>query len=331
MLLYLNNFLDVILAKKSLGFIIFIIFSFLLPLAVKDPYILGILVMANIYAVLSAGFDILLGYAGLTVLGYSLFIGVGAYSCAFFNLYCGLPPWVTIPLGGLVGALVGFLLGIICLRLKGIYLALGSFAAAAICEKLIIVFYNITNGHEGISGLAQISPTRVTDYYISLVLMILFISLLLVVVSSKIGFTLKSIKDDQNAAESVGINTNKYKLLAFVIGSFTGGFWGSFLAHYMMHVGPEVFGLSLVLTVVMITIVGGLGTILGSVGGAYILIILNELLREIGEFRLIIYTCITIIVMLLLPHGISPFLLKRFFNVTPKLTSNFSEASKKKK
>lgn len=323
---YLKNFLNSAVIKKSFWAIILLVFFLLLPFLIKDPYILGILIMANIYAALAVGFDILLGYAGLTVLGYALFIGVGAYSSAFFNLYCGLPPWITIPIGGLVGASVGFLLGIVCLRLKGVYLALASFAAAAICEKVIVVFYSITGGHEGISGLAPISSSRMTDYYVSLILMLLFVSLLLILVSSKMGHIFNSIRDDQNAAEAVGIHTKKYKLWAFVIGSFIGGFWGSFMAHYMMHVGPEMFALSFVLTVVMITIVGGLGTIVGSLGGAYLLIFLNEMLRAIGEFRLIIYTCITIIVMLLLPQGIIPIFLKKFFNISETKASTLPAA-----
>jgi branched-chain amino acid transport system permease protein len=292
----------------------FLVVGFLLviPLIIHDPYILGILVMANIYAAFGAGFDILLGYTGLAVIGYGLFVGVGAYSAAFLNLNLGLPPGVTLITGGLCGALFGLLLGIPCLRLRGIYLALASFAAAAICEKLVIVFHDFTYGFEGLSGLTPISTNRIMNYYVSLILMLVSVGLLLAIVKSKIGMILKSICDDETAAQAVGINTNLYKLFAFLVSSFLGGLWGSFLAHYLRHVGPDTFGLRIAITIIMVVIVGGKGTITGPVGGAYLLILLSEFLREIGEVRLLIYTIFTIVIMLLLPRGIVPSLIEFF-------------------
>jgi branched-chain amino acid transport system permease protein len=300
----------------------------LLPLVIRDSYIWGILVMANIYAALAAGFDILLGYAGLAVIGYALFVGVGAYVAAFLNLYLGLPPFVTIFAAGFAGALFGLLLGIPCMRLKGLYLALASLAAATICEKTVIVLSDYTFGREGLSGLDPISYSPLFDYYASLILMLASAGLLLSVVRSKIGLILNSIRDDQDAAEAVGINTNRYKLLAFLIASFLGGFWGSFMGHYMMHVGPEMFGLHVALTIIMIAIVGGLGTVMGPLGGAYLLIILNELLRGIGEVRLLIYTVFTVVIMLLLPKGIVPSILRFISLRLSRLSFVFRKTSK---
>lgn len=281
-----------------------VVFSLLaLPAVIQDPYIWGILVMANIYAALAAGLDVLMGYAGLPVIGYGLFVGVGAYGAAFLNLYLGLPPVVTIPAGGLIGALFGLLLGVPCLRLRGLYLALASLAAAAICEKMVIVSYDLTDGREGMSGLDPISELTLVNYYVSLALLLVFAGLLMALVRSKLGLILNSIRDDQDAAEAVGIDTNRYKLIAFLMASFIGGFWGAFMGHYMMHVGPEMFGLRIALMIIMITIVGGLGTVTGSLGGAYLLIVLNELLRGIGQTRLLIFTAVTVVIMLALPRG----------------------------
>lgn len=283
-----------------------ILLLFLIPSIIEDPYIWGILVMANIYAAFGASFDLLLGYAGMAVLGYGLFVGVGAYSAAFLNLYLGMPPWLTMPTAGIIGALFGLLIGIPCLRLRGLYLALATFAAAAICEKIIIVFHDITYGREGLSGLDPFSLSTITDYYVSLLMMLASTGLLVAIVRSKIGLIVKSIRDDEAAAEAVGINTNRYKLFVFLISSFLGGLWGGFFAHYMRHIGPEIFGLHMAITIIMVTIVGGMGTITGPIGGAYLLIILNELLREVGEVRLLIYSVFTIFIMLLLPQGTVP-------------------------
>ncbi len=278
-------------------------FLLLLPLLISDRYIWGILVLAHIYAGLACGFDILLGFAGLPVLGFAVFVGVGGYVAAFINLELALSPWVIMPIAGLAGALFGLLLGIPCLRLRGLYLALASFAAMAICEKIVIVFSDYTLGREGLTGLDPISHSRIFDYYVSLIMMLVSAGLLLLLVRSKVGLILNSIRDDEEAAEAVGVNTNRFKLLAFVIASFLGGFWGSFLGHYNMHVGPDFFGLHTALTIIMITIVGGLGTIVGPIAGAFLLIILNELLREIGQARLIVYALTTIVIMLLSPQG----------------------------
>ncbi len=309
-------------ASQLLGFIV-LLFLFLLPGLIKDPYIWGILVMANVYAAFGISFDLLFGYAGLAVLGFGLFVGIGAYSAAFLNIYLGLQPWATMPIAGLVGALFGVIIGIPCLRLRGLYLALASFAAAAVCEKLVIVFNSVTYGKEGLSGIDPISFNSLTNYYISLILLLVTTIILLLIVKSKIGLILKTICDDETAAEAVGINTNRYKLLTFVISSFFGGFWGSFLAHFMMHVGPGVFGLHMAITIFMVTIVGGLGTIIGPIGGAYLLIIMNELLREIGEIRLLIYSIITIIIYLLLPKGIIPPITQFIYNSLEKIYTQF--------
>jgi branched-chain amino acid transport system permease protein len=305
----------------------FILLLFLIPVLIKDPYIWGILVIANIYAGLGASFDLLLGYTGLGVIGYGLFVGVGGYTAAFFNLAFGMPPWLTMPLGGVIGAFFGLLLGISCLRLRGLYLAFASFASAAICEKIILVFHDITNGFEGLSGVVPFSLSRIANYYASLIMMLVTAGFLFFFVKSKMGLIIQSIRNDQEAAEAVGINTTRYKLTVFLVSSFFGGFWGAFMTHYMTHVGPELFGIRVGILIIMITIVGGMRTIVGSIGGAYLLIIMNELLREIGEFRLLIYSSMTIIIFLLMPEGIVPGMTK-FVSTIFKKRSLFFRATR---
>jgi branched-chain amino acid transport system permease protein len=292
-------------ANRVLAVIVLLVVV-LVPGLIDNQYLWSILVMANIYAAIGIGFDLLLGYTGLSVLGFGLFVGIGGYTTAFLNLNYGMEPWFTMPLSGIVGALFGLIIGVPSLRLKGFYLALVSFTAAAICEKLVIVFNSVTSGMEGLSGIDPISFSNATNYYISFILLLVSIGILLIIVKSKIGLVLKSICDDETAAIAVGINTNRYKLLAFLVGSFIGGFWGGFWAHFMMHIGPEMFGLHMAITIFMVTVVGGVGTIIGPVGGAYLLVIMNELLREIGETRLLIYCVLTIVIYLLLPRGIVP-------------------------
>lgn len=298
-------------------------FLLLVPVLIRDPYIWGILIIANVYAAFGTGFNLLLGYTGLAVLGFGVFVGLGAYMAAALNLLFGWPPWLTMPVAGLTGALGGLFIGIPCLRLRGLYLALATFAVAGICEKLLIVFSEFTHGREGLSGLTPISLNRVTNYYASLLLLLIFTVILFGVVKSKFGLILRSIYNDQTAAEAVGINVNRYKLFAFLIGSSLGGFWGGFFAHFMTHIGPEVFGLRIALTIFMVTIVGGIGTIIGPIGGAYLLILTNELLREIGDIRLLIYSVFTIVVYLLLPQGIMPPVVRSILKMLNYLASYF--------
>jgi branched-chain amino acid transport system permease protein len=275
-----------------------------IPLITNDPYVIDVLVLANIYAIFSGSWDILSGYTGKENFGHTLFIGAGAYSAAYLNLLLGVPPLINLVLGGIIGVLFGVLIGIPCLPLKGPYLALATMAAAGIAERLTTIFPKYTGGEEGLYGLAPITPGPVSDYYLSLLLLIITLIVLMSIGYSNRGLILRSIHSDEVASEASGINTNRYKLGAFAVSAFFAGMGGAFYAHYQMYAGPTYLAMIMAINVIIMSMVGGLGTIIGPVLGAYLLTILNEFLRSFGDMRILVYTGLVVIIVLFLPRGI---------------------------
>ena len=291
--------------------IIFLGSLLILPLVTRDPLILDVLVLANVYAIFSSSWDILSGYTGKENFGHALFIGTGAYAAAYLNLYLGVPPVLNLVFGGLIGVIFGMLIGIPCLPLTGPYIALATMAAAGIAERLTMIFPKYTGGEEGLYGVAPITSGPITDYYLSLGLLIFTMIILMLIGYSRKGLILKSIHYDEIASEAAGINTNRYKIGAFAVSAFFAGMGGAFYAHYQMYTGPTCLSMIMSLNVIIMSMVGGLGTIVGPVLGAYMLTILNESLREIGDFRILVYTGLVVVVVLFLPKGIFATLLER--------------------
>lgn len=274
------------------------------PLFTDDPYVIDVLVLANIYAIFSGSWDILSGYTGKENFGHALFIGVGAYGAAYLNLLLGVPPVLNLFLGGVIGLVFGVLIGIPCLPLKGPYLALATVAAAGIAERLLMIFPRYTGGEEGLYGLSPMTPGPVSDYYLSLLLLAITTVSLMLLGYSQRGLVLRSIHSDELASEASGIDTNRYKLLAFAVSSFFAGMGGAFYAHYQMYAGPTYLTMIMSINVIIMCMAGGLGTIVGPILGAYMLTISNEFLRSIGDLRVLVYTGVVVLIVLFLPRGI---------------------------
>lgn len=276
----------------------------LIPLVTTDPFVLGVLVLANVYAIFSTSWDILSGFTGKENFGHSLFIGVGAYGAAYLNTLLGVSPWLNLLLGGLIGALFGFLIGLPCLRLSGPYLALATVAAAGIADRLALIFSEYTGGEEGLYGLDSFTASAVWDYYISLGLLIITVVILMWIGYSKTGLILRSILFDEAASEASGIDTTRYKLGAFTVSAFFAGMAGAFYAHYQMYAGPAYLSIVMSITVIVMSVVGGMGTIVGPMLGAFLLTVLNEFLRVIGDLRLLVYAGLLVLILLFIPRGI---------------------------
>jgi branched-chain amino acid transport system permease protein len=276
------------------------------PLFIKNRAIVEIIILANIYAVYVASWDILCGYTGQVSFGHALFIGGGAYTAALLNFYFQYPPWITIFSGGVAAALLGLIIGTPCLRLRGPYFALATFAAAAFPYGLTDVYWEITGGLDGLYGIAPLWPTWEGKYYFSVLLTAVCCGLLYLGGRSKRGLILKSIREDEVAAMASGVNTTAYKLTTFVISGFLAGVAGAFYSHNQLHVGPETLSINLSVLVIIMSVVGGIGTITGPIAGAYLLTIFNEMMREWEEVRLLIYTASVVLFLLFIPKGILP-------------------------
>jgi len=312
-----KNVTDIIelLKEMSLRLKVFLLLSIILsilPALTRDHYLLTILIFANIYAIFGASWDILGGVTGIFSLGHALFFGVSAYMSGALNLFLNLPPWMTIPIGGVFGVIVGFVVALPSLRLKNQYFAITSLIFPTILAGIIYMYPDITGGETGIYGLTQISSDIVVTYYSSLLLMLASIFVLVKILNSRIGLIFRSIRDDAETAEASGINTTKYKFLSFAISGFFAGIAGGFQAHLLMSTSPSIFNPFYSFQAILNASLGGIGTIVGSVGGSYLMSILNEALRSIGQFRVFITALVMLLVFRYLPGGILRLFAKRY-------------------
>jgi len=306
-----KNFQGAILAVpgKAIAFF-FLLLLFFVPLITSDPYILGILIFANIYAIYGASWDFLSGFTGQVNFGHAVFFGVGAYTAGLLNLKLGLPPVASIPIGALVAVLAGLIVGIPALRLRGHYLALVTLAFPIMLTGIVLAFPDVTGGELGVSGISPLSDSRVVTYYIALIVMIASALIMWKLTDARstlvrTGVILHAIREDEITARASGINTTKYKLLAFCVSGFFAGIAGGLGAHYLRIAGPSNLTLFFSFQPIIWTIFGGIATIYGPITGVYILYPLMEILRVIPRFRMLIFALILIFVLLFMPEGLT--------------------------
>jgi branched-chain amino acid transport system permease protein len=293
--------------------LVFFILILLLPLITKEPALLRIFTFAAIFAIYAASWDLLAGFTGQVNLGHALFFGVSAYTVGLLSIHFqNLLPWLTVSAGSVVAVMVGLLAGLPALRLRGFYLGLVTLSFPVILAGLILLFHELTGGEVGLYGIRPLSNSRIINYYIINLIMIFSVLAMwkLTDARSKIirlGLVLAAIREDEITARASGIQTIRYKLLAFAISGFFAGVAGGIYAHFMRSVGPLVLEITFSFEAILWTILGGIGTIYGSVTGVYILYLFVELLRfhPIGEqIRFVLSAIIMILILLFMPQGI---------------------------
>lgn len=288
----------------------FLLFLFFVPSITGNPYILRILIFTNIYAIYAASWDFLSGYTGQMNFGHAVFFGVAAYAAALLNLRLGLPPWATIPIGALVAVLMGLIVGIPALRLRGHYLALVTLAFPVMLMGIVFAFPQLTGGELGVSGVAPLAQSGVLVYYICLIVMIVSALILWKLTDVKstflrIGILFHAIREDEITARASGINTTKYKLLAFCISGFFAGIAGGLATHVLRIAGPSNLTILFSFQPIIWTIFGGIATIYGPITGVFILYPLMEFLRVVPELRMLIFALIVVLVLLFMPEGLT--------------------------
>ena len=301
---------DVIAIPGRLIALVFFLLIFILPAITRDPYILRILIFTNIFVIFAVSWDFLSGYTGQVNFGHALFFGVAAYTAGLLNHYFGIQPWATIPIGALAGVIIGVLTCFPALRLRGPYLSLVTLAFPLILLAIIKAFPDVTGGEHGISGLTRLSESRVTEYYISVIIMTISVLIMWKLTDAKSGLVrtgiiLHAIREDEIAARATGINTINYKILAFAIGGFFAGIAGALFAHAMRIAGPSTLELTLSFNAVIWSVFGGIVSIYGPVFGVYFLYPLLEGLHVVAEIRFLIFAAIIIAVLVFMPEGIA--------------------------
>jgi branched-chain amino acid transport system permease protein len=292
-----------------------------LPPLYGDAYVMRILTMTCIFAIFAASWDLLAGYTGQVNFGHALFFGAGAYTSALASLKLGITPWVTVWAGAAVAMLFGFLVGYLCLRLRGSYLSLATLAFPLIALGLLFAFPDFSGGELGISGLRRLASTPAANYYIAAIAMLVIVFGLWALADSRFGIVLHAIRDDEVAARASGINTLRYKMLVFAIAAAAAGFSGALFAHYLRVAGPSSLEVALSFQVVIWGIFGGVATIYGPVAAVFILYPLTEWLgsfRAFGELRLLIFAVIVLLVLLFMPRGLTPWMRDRMATQCPR-------------
>jgi branched-chain amino acid transport system permease protein len=282
------------------------------PLVVRSEYLLNIAVLAGIYVILTSSLNITNGYTGLFSFGHAAFYGIGAYTAAILATRHNAPFWVTLPLSGIVAGVFGVAIALPTLRLTGIFLALITIGFQEIVYLVTLNWISLTRGPMGIPGVppptvwwgVTLSGNR-GYYYLILILDIVVLFLLSRIINSRVGRTLVAIREDELAAESVGIAVFPAKVLSFVIATTLAGLAGGFFAHHARFVSADSFRLDETFVILTMLIVGGMGTLIGPVIGAVFLVILPEASRFLADFRDVIYGVILIVVILFRPQGIA--------------------------
>ena len=310
-----------------------IVFGLVLVLAatVSNEFYLNLFFMIFMFAGLSGAWNIIGGYAGQISLGHAAFYGVGAYTSAILFTKLGLPPLLGILASMAIAAVLALVIGYPCLRLKGPFFTLATLAIAEVLQLLAVYFRGLTEGSEGLSIPFQpawynlIFESKNSYAVLAFIYMILVLVITLAVERSKLGYQLTALRDEDQAAESLGVNTSRAKILAFTLSGVLTALGAVIVSQYVLFLEPHSdFSVNVSVELALMSMVGGLGTAIGPIIGAAILIPLGELLRAwigggIQGLHYVIYGCILILVVMFMPHGIKALLESKYQSLLERL------------
>jgi branched-chain amino acid transport system permease protein len=314
------------LNKTNLGWLIFIALTFLaiqlLVLAgIVDAFYEITLMTILINIILAVGLNLIIGFSGQFSLGHAGFMAIGAYCTAIMTIKIPtlLGLFAGIGLGAILAGIVALIVGIPTLRLKGDYLAIATLGVAEIIRIAILNMGSLTNGAAGLSDIPYL-----TTWQLAFIFVVLTLIIVVNYIKSSAGRATIAIREDEIAAESMGINTTKYKTIAFVIGAATAAVAGGLHASYFSVIRPADFTFMKSIDILIIVVFGGLGSVTGSVIAAIVLGIINVLLQPFGQLRMILYSLALIAIMIFKPSGLfgtKEFtisgLMKKKNNITP--------------
>jgi branched-chain amino acid transport system permease protein len=308
--------------------IIFFVAVFIFPLITDKTYYLYILTISNLLVIFAVSWDLLSGYSGQVNFGHALFFGVSAYSVALLHKYFGWQPWATIPIGTLIATGVGVVTCIPALRLRGPYLSLLTMAFPLMLMGLVMAFKDVTGGEFGITDLPRLAETPIARYYICLIAMTVAVLIMWKLTDAgsryiRTGLIFHAIREDEIAARATGINTIRYKMLAFAIGGFFAGLAGALYAHILGTVGISSLSMTLSFQAIIYVVFGGIVSIYGAVIGVYTLQTLLQFLGVggssfIGQNQILIMAIIVILILLFMPEGVGVWLRDKIERECPR-------------
>ncbi|RVU54743.1 branched-chain amino acid ABC transporter permease [Anaerosphaera multitolerans] len=294
-------------------------------LGIINSYGISIIRLVCINIVLAVSLNITVGNLGQITLGHAGFMSIGAYTAALFaktGVIPGIPGYVVgLLLAGLFACLVGVLIGIPTLRLKGDYLAIVTLAFGEII-RVLIEYFDFTGGAQGIAGIP-----RVQNFGILFAVMCISVALMFSIMTSRHGRAVLAIRENEIAAQSSGINVTYYKTFAFALSAFFAGVAGAMYAHNVGFIGAKDFGYNKSFDILVMVVLGGMGSFTGAVFSSTVLTIIPEMLRKFAEYRMIVYSLVLILMMIFRPEGL---LGRKEFSITGLVNSIVNRSQKKR-
>ena len=326
----------------AVSIVVFVLLAVLIYTGVIDEYNAQLLTLAGIYIIVSLGLNLITGFTGQLALGHAGLMGLGSYATAIAMMKGHIPLLPAIIIGGVVTAIFGYIIGFPTLRLRGDYLAITTLGFGEIIRVILINLEGLTGGAAGLKGVPPFCDTGdfILDAVIKYTWVYVFVILTIIIVSNLInsspGRAIVSIREDEIAANSMGINVPYYKMFAFTLSCFLAGIGGGLYAAYFGYLNPMMFGFMNSVNFVVIVVLGGLGSVTGTVIAAIGFTYIQEWLRYFKDFRLVIFGLALILVMLFWPKGlmgnkefsIIGFIKKRFFKKSASSEASENEGVK---
>jgi branched-chain amino acid transport system permease protein len=300
--------------SRNVTLIVLGILSLLFPLVIRSDYYQHLVIIALMWVIIGSSWNLLAGYTGQVSFGHAIFFGVGAYTAGILVTKLHISAWWGMLFGGPVAMLIALFVGWTCFRLRGPYFALATLAGSEIFRLIATNWESLTDGMVGIL-IIQSFRSKLPYYYIVLALAAACIYVIHLVIKSKWGYYFVSIREDQDAAESLGINTTLYKNISLLISAFFAGTAGAFYMNYMAFIDPHVvFSLHYIsIMAILVGIVGGVATIMGPAVGAFIMVGVQETFRSaffglapkwVSQAHALVFGLLVIFVILFMANGV---------------------------
>ena len=264
-----------------------------------------ILIVSLFYVMMASSWNLIAGYTGQVSFGHAAFAGIGAYASGILAAKAGINPWIGVMCGTLLAAVFGFLVGILCLKMGGIYLSLTTLGFAELLRIVLTNEYEITRGTMGLQVPGLFSHySKISYFYTMLAGALLTLFIVHRLIHSNTGLNYRAVQNDEHAAMALGVNVIGVRVQAFTISSALAGFAGALYGHYLLLITPEIPSLDQQFLVLSMTVIGGMGSFIGPVIGAFSLEILSEYIRAYGEYHVLFFGLAALVVARFAPRGI---------------------------
>ena len=301
--------------KENWFYLVVLVIALILPFIITNRYYAQVITMSCLWAIGALSLNLIMGYTGQLSLAHGGFFAIGAYGVTILTYTYGWNFWLALPVSALISAFVGFLVGMPALRTKGSYFAIATLCLGEIIYLVAGNWMELTGGHTGIIGIPLPSPisipgvgtlsfeSQITQYYLVLFFLLVTLFVMHRLVNSLKGLTFMSIRNNEDLAEAVGINTFRVKLLSFVVANFFAGLAGGIYASLIGSISPSVASLAITFNFLMYVLLGGVATLAGPIAGAFVMPILMEYMQFLKDYQIISYGILLIVVVIYFPSG----------------------------